>query len=227
MKMSIFNNVRKRSIKFIYYSIRLQLITDLYVSPYVFTQLSIVDIESDFRRFFASFGGGSPLLGSVSSISTNSSWRESTTMFRKLCDRSKISIITWNADKRISLWSSDSCFIKASYKGRITVSSALKRERLRNSITRMQNFLKVKVQRVRMYLMSLRSYLHPRLMNFMCLGSTWFFPVMVIVSIAFAIFACCILPFHWNSAFLVSLLSVWRDSITLLATRLFIQFFAT
>ena len=69
-------------------------------------------------------------------------------MFRKLCDRSKISIITWNADKRISLWSSDSCFIKASYKGRITVSSALKRERLRNSITRMQNFLSATGQNV-------------------------------------------------------------------------------
>ena len=71
-------------------------------------------------------------------MSTNSSWRESTTMFRKLCDRSKISTITWNADKRISLWSSDSCFIKASYNGRITVSCALKGERMKNSITRKQ-----------------------------------------------------------------------------------------
>ena len=159
-------------------------------------------------------------------MSTNSSWRESTTMFRKLCDRSKISTITWNADKRISLWSSASCFIKASYKGRITVSSALKGERMKNSITRKQIFFHLIT--FEMYLTSLRSYLHPRLMNFMCLGSTWFFPVMVIVSTAFTIFACCILPFHWNSAFLVSLLSVWRDSIiTLLATRLFIKFFAT
>ena len=147
-------------------------------------------------------------------------------MFRKLCDRSKISTITWNADKRISLWSSDSCFIKASYKGRITVSSALKGERMKNSITRKQIFFWLWIT-FEMYLTSLRSYLHPRLMNFMWLGSTWSFPVIVIVSTAFTIFACCILPFHWNSTLSVFLLSASRDSITLLAIHLFVQFFET
>ena len=98
----------------------------LYESPYFFTQPCTVLRESAFSFVLASFGGGMILLESVSRVCANNSCKESTTRHRKLCDLSKISSITWNADNRISEWSLVSCFINASCNGCTSVSSALK-----------------------------------------------------------------------------------------------------
>ena len=97
----------------------------LYEFPYFLTQSCTVDNARVFSFFLASFGGGRDLLGSVSKVCIITSCKESTTRHRNLCDLSKISEMTWNAESLISQWSFVSCFINALCKGWRMASSDL------------------------------------------------------------------------------------------------------